>query len=134
MTMMDQEMSTSITAQRTASIRNLLRFNAISSCSKMFFCLSVCELLILFDFGEFIYCKREGKINTVEGRLCQFLAGVFTFLLTQIPFFFLYQVLKGKDLNIKMFGYSLAGNMDLDNNQYPDLAIGSLSDTVVMYR
>ncbi|KAM9454427.1 integrin alpha-6b isoform 2-T2 [Clarias gariepinus] len=44
------------------------------------------------------------------------------------------QVLKGKDLNIKMFGYSLAGNMDLDNNQYPDLAIGSLSDTVVMYR
>ncbi|KAK3511058.1 hypothetical protein QTP70_030093 [Hemibagrus guttatus] len=44
------------------------------------------------------------------------------------------QVLKGKDLNIKMFGYSLAGNMDLDNNQYPDLAIGSLSDTVAVYR
>ncbi|XP_046693527.1 integrin alpha-6b isoform X2 [Silurus meridionalis] len=44
------------------------------------------------------------------------------------------QVLKGLDLNIKMFGYSLAGNMDLDNNEYPDLAIGSLSDTVVMYR
>uniref|UniRef100_A0A4W4EIG9 Integrin alpha-2 domain-containing protein n=1 Tax=Electrophorus electricus TaxID=8005 RepID=A0A4W4EIG9_ELEEL len=44
------------------------------------------------------------------------------------------QVLKGKDQNIKLFGYSLAGNMDLDNNKYPDLAIGSLSDTVVMYR
>ncbi|XP_027035125.1 integrin alpha-6b isoform X2 [Tachysurus fulvidraco] len=44
------------------------------------------------------------------------------------------QVLKGKDLNIKMFGYSLAGNMDLDNNQFPDLAIGSLSDTVAVYR
>ncbi|KAF5909276.1 integrin alpha-6-like isoform X2, partial [Clarias magur] len=44
------------------------------------------------------------------------------------------QVLKGKELNIKMFGYSLAGNLDLDNNQYPDLAIGSLSDTVAVYR
>uniref|UniRef100_A0AAR2IQ68 Integrin alpha-2 domain-containing protein n=1 Tax=Pygocentrus nattereri TaxID=42514 RepID=A0AAR2IQ68_PYGNA len=40
------------------------------------------------------------------------------------------QVLRGKDVNIKLFGYSLAGNMDLDGNQYPDLAIGSLSDTV----
>ncbi|XP_076839289.1 integrin alpha-6b isoform X2 [Brachyhypopomus gauderio] len=44
------------------------------------------------------------------------------------------QVLKGRDQNIKLFGYSLAGNMDLDNNQYPDLAIGSLSDTVAVYR
>lgn len=44
------------------------------------------------------------------------------------------QVLKGKDLNIKLFGYSLAGNMDLDNNQYPDLAIGSLSDAVAVFR
>lgn len=48
--------------------------------------------------------------------------------------FCLYQVLKGGNLNIKMFGYSIAGNMDLDNNQYPDVAIGSLSDTVVVYR
>uniref|UniRef100_A0A8C4NHY9 Integrin, alpha 6b n=1 Tax=Dicentrarchus labrax TaxID=13489 RepID=A0A8C4NHY9_DICLA len=30
----------------------------------------------------------------------------------------------------KMFGYSLAGNMDLDANSYPDLAVGSLSDSV----
>ncbi|XP_072512715.1 integrin alpha-6b isoform X2 [Salminus brasiliensis] len=44
------------------------------------------------------------------------------------------QVLKGKDQNIRLFGYSLAGNMDLDNNQYPDLAIGSLSDTVAVFR
>ncbi|MCI4393824.1 hypothetical protein PGIGA_G00161930 [Pangasianodon gigas] len=44
------------------------------------------------------------------------------------------QVLKGRNLNIKMFGYSLAGNMDLDNNQHPDMAVGSLSDTVVVYR
>ncbi|XP_062865373.1 integrin alpha-6b isoform X1 [Trichomycterus rosablanca] len=44
------------------------------------------------------------------------------------------QVLKGKNHNIKMFGYSIAGNMDLDMNQYPDVAVGSLSDTVVVYR
>uniref|UniRef100_A0A8C1CDK8 Integrin, alpha 6b n=1 Tax=Cyprinus carpio carpio TaxID=630221 RepID=A0A8C1CDK8_CYPCA len=40
------------------------------------------------------------------------------------------QVLGGKDHNVKLFGYSLAGNMDLDRNDYPDLAIGSLSDSV----
>ncbi|XP_060900393.1 integrin alpha-6-like isoform X1 [Labrus mixtus] len=34
----------------------------------------------------------------------------------------------------KLFGYSLAGNMDLDGNTYPDLAIGSLSDSVFVYR
>lgn len=44
------------------------------------------------------------------------------------------QILEGKQHNIKMFGYSLAGNMDLDQNSYPDLAIGSLSDTVFIYR
>uniref|UniRef100_A0A9J8ANQ7 Integrin subunit alpha 6 n=1 Tax=Cyprinus carpio carpio TaxID=630221 RepID=A0A9J8ANQ7_CYPCA len=35
---------------------------------------------------------------------------------------------------LSMFGYSLAGNMDLDQNSYPDLAVGSLSDTVFIYR
>ncbi|XP_051745804.1 integrin alpha-6b isoform X2 [Ctenopharyngodon idella] len=44
------------------------------------------------------------------------------------------QVLEGKDHNVKLFGYSLAGNMDLDRNSYPDLAIGSLSDSVFVYR
>ncbi|XP_077380247.1 integrin alpha-6-like isoform X2 [Festucalex cinctus] len=44
------------------------------------------------------------------------------------------QVLSGKPSNVMMFGYSLAGNMDLDKNSYPDLAIGSLSDAVFMYR
>ncbi|KAI2660361.1 Integrin alpha-6 [Labeo rohita] len=44
------------------------------------------------------------------------------------------QILEGKQHNIKMFGYSLAGNMDLDHNSYPDLAVGSLSDTVFIYR
>ncbi|XP_050971643.1 integrin alpha-6b [Labeo rohita] len=44
------------------------------------------------------------------------------------------QVLGGKDHGVKLFGYSLAGNMDLDRNNYPDLAIGSLSDSVFVYR
>ncbi|XP_036395908.1 integrin alpha-6-like [Megalops cyprinoides] len=44
------------------------------------------------------------------------------------------QVLEGHDHNIKLFGYSLAGNMDLDGNSYPDLAVGSLSDAVFVYR
>lgn len=35
---------------------------------------------------------------------------------------------------VKMFGYSLASNMDLDENSYPDLAVGSLSDAVFVYR
>ncbi|KAM8857390.1 integrin alpha-6 isoform 1-T1 [Synchiropus picturatus] len=44
------------------------------------------------------------------------------------------QVISGKDHDIKLFGYSIAGNLDLDGNSYPDLAVGSLSDTVVIYR
>ncbi|XP_041857884.1 integrin alpha-6 isoform X2 [Melanotaenia boesemani] len=44
------------------------------------------------------------------------------------------QVLSGKQHNIQFFGYSLAGNMDLDSNSYPDLAVGSLSDAALIYR
>ncbi|XP_020566645.1 integrin alpha-6 isoform X1 [Oryzias latipes] len=44
------------------------------------------------------------------------------------------QVLSGQPLGVKLFGYSLAGNMDLDKNTYPDLAVGSLSDSVFVYR
>uniref|UniRef100_A0A4W5PYK0 Integrin, alpha 6b n=1 Tax=Hucho hucho TaxID=62062 RepID=A0A4W5PYK0_9TELE len=40
------------------------------------------------------------------------------------------QVLSGVSSETKLFGYSLAGNMDLDRNSYPDLAVGSLSDSV----
>uniref|UniRef100_A0A669D9W9 Integrin subunit alpha 6 n=1 Tax=Oreochromis niloticus TaxID=8128 RepID=A0A669D9W9_ORENI len=43
-------------------------------------------------------------------------------------------ILSGKDHNIRFFGYSLAGNMDLDGNSYPDLAVGSLSDSAIIYR
>ncbi|XP_053326469.1 integrin alpha-6 isoform X2 [Spea bombifrons] len=44
------------------------------------------------------------------------------------------QVLEGRSTNTKSFGYSIAGNMDLDKNTYPDLAIGSLSDSVNVFR
>nr|XP_046263833.1 integrin alpha-6-like isoform X2 [Scatophagus argus] len=44
------------------------------------------------------------------------------------------QVLSGQPLGLRLFGYSLAGNMDLDQNSYPDLAVGSLSDSVFVYR
>ncbi|XP_076601774.1 integrin alpha-6-like isoform X1 [Chaetodon auriga] len=44
------------------------------------------------------------------------------------------QVLSGQPLGVRLFGYSLAGNMDLDKNSYPDLAVGSLSDAVFVYR
>ncbi|XP_024919730.1 integrin alpha-6 isoform X2 [Cynoglossus semilaevis] len=44
------------------------------------------------------------------------------------------QILSGQDHKLQLFGYSLAGNMDLDLNSYPDLAVGSLSDTALIYR
>ncbi|XP_041806049.1 integrin alpha-6 isoform X2 [Chelmon rostratus] len=44
------------------------------------------------------------------------------------------QILTGKEHNMRLFGYSLAGNMDLDSNSYPDVAVGSLSDAALIYR
>uniref|UniRef100_A0A3B3VNX5 Integrin alpha-6-like n=1 Tax=Poecilia latipinna TaxID=48699 RepID=A0A3B3VNX5_9TELE len=41
---------------------------------------------------------------------------------------------KATQSGVRQFGYSLAGNMDLDMNSYPDLAIGSLSDSVFVYK
>ncbi|XP_066046032.1 integrin alpha-6 isoform X4 [Chamaea fasciata] len=44
------------------------------------------------------------------------------------------QILDGEKANTNFFGYSIAGNMDLDKNSYPDVAVGSLSDSVNVYR
>ncbi|KAL7886256.1 hypothetical protein AOLI_G00065510 [Acnodon oligacanthus] len=44
------------------------------------------------------------------------------------------QSLDGLSHKIKLFGYSLAGNMDIDGNDYPDLAVGSLSNSVAVFR
>ncbi|XP_066431947.1 integrin alpha-6 isoform X2 [Eleutherodactylus coqui] len=44
------------------------------------------------------------------------------------------QVMDGRSTNTKSFGYSIAGNMDLDRNTYPDIAVGSLSDSLSVFR
>lgn len=44
------------------------------------------------------------------------------------------QVLDGRDFDVKLFGYSISGGLDIDNNQYPDIAVGSLNDSVVLFR
>ncbi|XP_053311576.1 integrin alpha-7 isoform X2 [Spea bombifrons] len=44
------------------------------------------------------------------------------------------QILHGIGVGVRTFGYSFSGGLDIDGNGYPDLAVGSLSDTVVLYR
>ncbi|XP_061464473.1 integrin alpha-6 isoform X2 [Rhineura floridana] len=44
------------------------------------------------------------------------------------------QILDGKTNGVSFFGYSITGSMDLDRNSYPDMAVGSLSDSVAVYR
>uniref|UniRef100_A0A8C0GMM7 Integrin subunit alpha 7 n=1 Tax=Chelonoidis abingdonii TaxID=106734 RepID=A0A8C0GMM7_CHEAB len=44
------------------------------------------------------------------------------------------QVLDGEGVGVRTFGYSLSGGLDVDRNLYPDLLVGSLSDSVVLYR
>ncbi|XP_009994452.1 PREDICTED: integrin alpha-6 [Chaetura pelagica] len=44
------------------------------------------------------------------------------------------QILDGEKTGTHFFGYSIAGNMDLDKNSYPDIAVGSLSDSVSVFR
>ncbi|XP_073939662.1 integrin alpha-7 isoform X4 [Castor canadensis] len=44
------------------------------------------------------------------------------------------QVLEGESVGIRSFGYSLSGGLDVDGNHYPDLLVGSLADTAVLFR
>ncbi|KAM5335696.1 integrin alpha-7 isoform 2-T2 [Glossophaga mutica] len=44
------------------------------------------------------------------------------------------QVLEGEAVSVKSFGYSLSGGLDMDGNHYPDLLVGSLADTAVLFR
>uniref|UniRef100_A0A669BAM4 Integrin subunit alpha 7 n=1 Tax=Oreochromis niloticus TaxID=8128 RepID=A0A669BAM4_ORENI len=43
------------------------------------------------------------------------------------------QVLDGRDFDVRRFGYSISGGLDIDNNHYPDVAVGSLNDSVVLF-
>ncbi|XP_072237971.1 integrin alpha-7 isoform X2 [Leuresthes tenuis] len=44
------------------------------------------------------------------------------------------QVLDGRNFDVQHFGYSISGGLDIDNNHYPDVAVGSLNDSVVLLR
>ncbi|KAF7239725.1 Integrin alpha-3 [Varanus komodoensis] len=46
------------------------------------------------------------------------------------------QVISGDDIGpgIKTFGYSFSGGMDVDENSYPDLLVGTLSESIVLLR
>lgn len=45
------------------------------------------------------------------------------------------QIIDGSQVGgIQMFGYSLNGKMDVDDNSYPDLLVGSLSDRIALLR
>lgn len=45
-----------------------------------------------------------------------------------------HQVLDGRDFDVRRFGYSISGGLDIDANHYPDMAVGSLNDSVVLFR
>lgn len=54
--------------------------------------------------------------------------------LTAFPF---PQIIQAEQLGLPgltTFGYSLSGRMDVDDNFYPDLLVGSLSDQIVLLR
>ncbi|XP_028930745.1 integrin alpha-3 isoform X1 [Ornithorhynchus anatinus] len=47
------------------------------------------------------------------------------------------QVISGEELGVpglSTFGYSLSGQLDVDNNSYPDLLVGSLAERIVLLR
>lgn len=47
------------------------------------------------------------------------------------------QVIEGKSVSkgkFQSFGYSISGGMDMDNNSYPDILVGSLDDRIALLR
>lgn len=44
------------------------------------------------------------------------------------------QIITAESYNVRRFGFSLTGKIDMDGNHYPDLAVGSLSDSIFVYR
>ncbi|XP_067832791.1 integrin alpha-7-like isoform X1 [Heptranchias perlo] len=44
------------------------------------------------------------------------------------------QIIEGETVGVTKFGYSIAGGLDIDDNFYPDMVVGSLSDSAVLFR
>lgn len=47
------------------------------------------------------------------------------------------QVIEGKSVGnggFSTFGYSLSGGLDMDDNSYPDILVGSLDDSIALLR
>ncbi|XP_060677076.1 integrin alpha-7-like isoform X1 [Hemiscyllium ocellatum] len=44
------------------------------------------------------------------------------------------QIIEGETVGVTKFGYSIAGGLDVDDNFYPDMVVGSLSDSAVLFR
>lgn len=47
------------------------------------------------------------------------------------------QVIEGKSVGsggFKTFGYSISGGLDMDDNSYPDILVGSLDDSIALLR
>lgn len=56
----------------------------------------------------------------------------------KLTFFLLHlQVIEGKSVGndgFQTFGYSISGGMDMDDNSYPDIVVGSLDDRIALLR
>ncbi|XP_038642519.1 integrin alpha-7 isoform X2 [Scyliorhinus canicula] len=63
----------------------------------------------------------EGKVYIYHGN---------NFGLNVIPA----QIIDGETVGVTKFGYSIAGGLDIDDNFYPDMVVGSLSDSAVLFR
>ncbi|XP_051865617.1 integrin alpha-6-like isoform X2 [Pristis pectinata] len=44
------------------------------------------------------------------------------------------QIIEGETVGVTKFGYSIDGGVDIDDNFYPDMVVGSLSDSAVLFR
>ncbi|XP_055520496.1 integrin alpha-7-like isoform X1 [Leucoraja erinacea] len=44
------------------------------------------------------------------------------------------QIIEGETVGVTKFGYSIDGGVDIDDNSYPDMVVGSLSDSAVLFR
>lgn len=84
----------------------------------------------------YLYCGSSNGINTKEAQVGMQIwkPGRDMCAEREICMFSFLQVLSSRSRSVTLFGYSLSGNLDVDDNLYPDLAVGCLSDSVFVYR